>query len=75
MSTVEGKPASLPTERAVGGITGICPKCKKGELGVATIGRYTPFLRDKRAELVNRAVYRCNNPDCNYENVAIVFDI
>lgn len=72
MAAVENKPESLPTDRPVGGINGICPKCKKGELRAPVEGRYVSFRRWKQVESINRIVYHCNNPACKYENVAIV---
>jgi len=74
MGAVENKPESLPQGR-VGGLNGTCPRCKKGELRAIPPGKYIPLRRSRSVELINRAVYHCNNPDCDYENVAILFQM
>lgn len=72
MGEVQSKAESLP-DRPIGGLDGICPKCKNGKLKPIPQGKYVPLKRNKKVELVNRAVYGCSNPDCDYENIAIVF--
>lgn len=75
MGEVESKPESVQTGRAVGGLEGICPRCNSGQLEEVKPGKYVPLRRSKNVELVNRVVYRCNNPNCGYENVAMVLDM
>jgi len=87
MSGAKGKAASLQTGRSVGaikirplhlskcppmhGITGMCPRCEQGDLE-GIYGKSVAFWRGRRIESINRTVHCCTNPNCGYENVAIV---
>ncbi len=74
MGAVENKPESL-SKGPAGGLNGTCPRCKKGELRAIPPGKYVAMRHNRKVELINRAVYQCNNPDCDYENVALIFQM
>jgi hypothetical protein len=59
----------------IGGLHGTCPRCNSGKLEKSDQGKYVKTRYGKHVELVNRHFYRCNNPSCGYENVAVVISM
>lgn len=72
---IKVRPAYMPRNPYVHGVEGPCPKCEKGELKPTLMGKYVSTRHYRRVESINRYVYSCNNPACNYQNVALVIEM
>jgi len=53
------------------GIEGLCPKCEKGQIKRVEEQKSVTMRRGRAVESKYRVIYQCDNPECNYQNMAI----
>jgi len=52
-------------------IDGLCPKCQKGQLNRVEDDRPIALRYANSFKAMYRIVYKCDNPDCASQNIAM----